>query len=152
LGVVPGICEECFFRGYLFNGLRQHFNAAGTIATSAVAFGLFHVVLAGGAAPERLLPSTLMGVVLGCLAWQSGSVLPSILLHIVHNCILLVVVQSRDRLAEWNFGQMEQTHLPWTWLLVASVACIIGIVLLFFAKSTSAHVPIRGITAIESSE
>ena len=152
LGVVPGICEECFFRGYLFNGLRQHFNAAGTIATSAVAFGLFHVVLAGGAAPERLLPSTLMGVILGCLAWRSGSVLPSILLHIVHNCTLLVVVQSRDRLAEWNFGQMEQTHLPWTWLLVASVACIIGIVLLFFAKSTSTHVPRRGITTLESAE
>ena len=68
LGVVPGICEECFFRGFLFNGLKQHLNAVGTISLSAIAFGLFHVVLAGGAAPERILPSTLMGMLLGWVA------------------------------------------------------------------------------------
>ncbi|MEM6473904.1 MAG: ABC transporter permease subunit/CPBP intramembrane protease, partial [Planctomycetota bacterium] len=98
LGVVPGVCEEAFFRGFLFNGLKQHLGATGTIAVSAVAFGLFHVILSGGAAPERILPSTLMGVLLGWVAWKSSSTVPSMLLHAVHNSTLLVVVQSRDRL------------------------------------------------------
>ena len=133
LGVVPGICEECFFRGYLFNGLRQHFNAAGTIATSAVAFGLFHVILAGGAAPERLLPSTLMGVLLGWVAWQSQSIIPSIILHAVHNCSLLLIVNSRDLLAQWSLGQAEQSHLPWVWLAACGVVFLSGWALVHYS-------------------
>ena len=121
LGVVPGICEECFFRGFLFNGLKQHLNAVGTISLSAIAFGLFHVVLAGGAAPERILPSTLMGMLLGWVAWKSGSSVPCILLHTIHNTTLLTVVQSRDLLAEWNIGQSEQDHISWWWLGVSAV-------------------------------
>ena len=126
LGVVPGICEECFFRGFLFNGLKQHLNAIGTITLSAVAFGLFHVVLAGGAAPERILPSTLMGLLLGWIAWQSQSTIPSIIFHVVHNSTLLIVVQARDVLAEWNIGQIEQSHFPWWWLAISAAVLFAG--------------------------
>ena len=126
LGVVPGICEETFFRGFLFNGLKQHMGAASTIIVSAVAFGLFHVVLSGGAAPERILPSTLMGLLLGWMAWHSGSAIPSMVLHVVHNSTLLMVVQSRDILADWNIGQLEQQHLPWEWLAVSAAMLVLG--------------------------
>ena len=129
LGVIPGVCEECFFRGYLFNGLKQHLNATWTIVVSAVAFGLFHVVLAGGAAPERLLPSTLMGLLLGWMAFRSGSIVPSIVLHAIHNSTLLLVVQSRDLLAEWNIGQVEQVHLPWLWLAVSAGVLGVGLLI-----------------------
>jgi sodium transport system permease protein len=137
LGVVPGVCEEFFFRGFLFNGLKQHFGALGTVVFCAVAFGLFHVVLAGGAAPERLLPSTLMGLLLGWLAWRSGSVIPSMLLHVVHNSTLLVVVQSRDQLAKWNIGQAEQSHLPGNWLAVSAVVLLVGFTIVQTMRSRS---------------
>lgn len=133
LGVVPGICEECFFRGYLFSGLKQHFNAAGTILISAVAFGLFHVVMAGGVTPERIFPSTLMGLLLGYVAWQSKSVLPSMLLHAIHNSTLLVVVQSRDKLAEWNIGQVQQEHLPWWWLATSGLTLAVAFAMTRFS-------------------
>lgn len=136
LGVVPGVCEECFFRGYLFNGLKQHLNATWTIVVSAVAFGLFHVVLAGGAAPERLLPSTLMGLLLGWMAYRSGSIVPSILLHAIHNSTLLIVVQSRDLLTEWNIGQVEQVHLPWPWLAASAVVLGAGFLVARLARKS----------------
>lgn len=139
LGVVPGICEECFFRGYLFNGLRDHFKAFGAIVVTAVAFGLFHVVLAGGAAPERLLPSTLMGILLGWLRWRTGSLVPSIILHVLHNSSLLLVAQSRDSLAQWNIGQNQQEHLPGSWLLVSIVVFLFGLVLVHFSRRHSLH-------------
>ncbi|MBR9802329.1 CPBP family intramembrane metalloprotease [bacterium] len=134
LGVVPGVCEECFFRGYLFNGLRDHFRPLGTILITAVAFGLFHVVLAGGAAPERLLPSTLMGILLGWVRWRSNSLLPSILLHVVHNSSLLLVVQSRDLLEQWNIGQFQQQHLPATWLAASAVGFAISLLLIHYSQ------------------
>jgi len=132
LGVVPGIFEECFFRGYLWQGLRQALPAVWTILLSAVAFGLFHVVLAGGAAPERLIPSTLMGVLLGVLTWRSGSVIPAMILHAVHNCALLWLANSRNLLAEWNIGQMNQAHLPATWLLASSLVIVFGCLLIYW--------------------
>jgi ABC-2 type transport system permease protein/sodium transport system permease protein len=147
LGVVPGVCEECFFRGYLFNGLKQHLNATWTIVVSAVAFGLFHVVLAGGAAPERLLPSTLMGLLLGWMAYRSGSIVPSILLHAIHNSTLLIVVQSRDLLAEWNIGQVEQVHLPWPWLAASAVVLGAGFLVAILALK-SVHTESKEIVSL----
>ncbi|MEM1069782.1 MAG: CPBP family intramembrane glutamic endopeptidase, partial [Planctomycetota bacterium] len=134
MGVVPGVCEEAFFRGFLFSGLKQHMGAAATISLSAIAFGLFHVVLSGGAAPERILPSTLMGVLLGWVAWKSNSTIPSMVLHAVHNSTLLFVVQSRDLLARWNVGQVEQEHLPLWSLAISAAMLAVGVVSIRFLK------------------
>lgn len=142
LGVVPGVCEEIFFRGFLFNGLKRHFSALPTIAISAIAFGLFHIVLSGGAAPERILPSTLMGVLLGWLTWHSGSTLPAMILHAIHNSTLLFVVNSRDSLASWNIGQMDQKHLPISWLAISAAILVVAFVSVrFLARSLSATQP-----------
>lgn len=51
LGLIPGICEEIFFRGLLLSAIRRQLGAAGAVLATAVAFGLFHVVLAGGRRP-----------------------------------------------------------------------------------------------------
>ncbi len=143
LGILPGVCEEAFFRGFLFNGLKRGLNAAATIAISAIAFGLFHVVLSGGAAPERLLPSTLMGVLLGWLTWRCGSSIPAMILHAIHNSTLLIVVQSRDLLAEWNIGQIEQQHLPAWWLAISAAVLLVG-------AGTIRFLPQRPVTADDS--
>ena len=143
LGIVPGVCEEIFFRGFLFNGLKRHFNATTTIAISAIAFGLFHIVLSGGAAPERILPSTLMGALLGWLTWQSGSTIPAMILHAVHNSTLLLVVYSRDLLATWNIGQMEQEHLPISWLAISAAILIAAVVSIRFLARTRHDKPIQ---------
>ncbi|MEL6109409.1 MAG: CPBP family glutamic-type intramembrane protease [Planctomycetota bacterium] len=139
MGVVPGVCEELSFRGYLFGALKRHLGAAATITSSAIAFGLFHVVLAGGAAPERILPSTLMGLLLGWVAWQCKSSVPAIILHAVHNSTLLIMVHSRDLLAQWNIGQTEQQHLPALWLLISAVLGLGGLLWVHFGNRQTAH-------------
>lgn len=130
LGVVPGVCEECFFRGFLFSGLKQHLSAVATITVSAIAFGLFHLVLSGGAAPERILPSTLMGLLLGWIAWRSQSTLPSMVLHVVHNSVLLLIVQSRELLAGGTIGQLGQEHLPKQWLAASAALLVVAGILM----------------------
>jgi ABC-2 type transport system permease protein/sodium transport system permease protein len=73
LAVMPGVFEELFFRGFFFTSLRTLFSPWKTIILSAVLFGLFHVVAANVLAPERFLPSTLLGLVLGCCCrWPTG--------------------------------------------------------------------------------
>lgn len=130
MAVAPGVCEEVFFRGFLFGGLRQVLNRWTTVVVTAVVFGLFHFVLAGGAAPERILPSTLMGLLLGWIRLRSNSLLPGIVLHTVHNASLLTIAQYREELAGWGLGGLHETHLPLLWIITAglvTVGCLIAL-------------------------
>ncbi len=134
LGILPGVCEEVFFRGFLMSGIRTQASGRVSILAAAVAFGVFHIVLAGGAAPERLLPSTLMGVILGWVAWSSGSILPSILMHCIHNSTLLTIASFRDELTGWGLGTVEQSHLPTTWLIGSLSGTALGCLLVWLGS------------------
>ena len=126
LGVLPGVCEELFFRGFLLSSLRREMNTAAAVIVSAVCFGLFHVVLAGGAAPERLIPSTVMGLLLGWVTWRCRSVVPAMVLHGIHNSTLLLIATFNQQLANLAVGEQHQSHLPASWLAISAVILGIG--------------------------
>lgn len=129
LAVLPGLCEEFFFRGVFLNGMRQHLGVWTSILLAAIAFGVFHVVMAGGLSPERVLPSTLMGLILGWVAWQAGSVLPAMLLHVLHNSALLTLARYQDQLSGWQLGNLETMHLPAPWLITSALCITLGLLL-----------------------
>ncbi|MCC6494127.1 MAG: CPBP family intramembrane metalloprotease [Pirellulales bacterium] len=85
IAAVPAICEELAFRGFILSGLRHIGHKWWAIALSAVAFGLVHPFL------HQKINASLMGMLLGYVAVQSGSLWPCILLHGVHNSLQLVM-------------------------------------------------------------
>lgn len=130
LAIAPAIFEEVFFRGYLFSALKVRTSARNTILISAILFGLFHVVSANALSLERMLPSTMMGFILGWLCYRSESILPGIVLHACHNGLLTMLAHYQKRLEAAGWGMDEQSHLPAN-ILVASVAClVVGIALI----------------------
>ncbi|MBC8870665.1 MAG: CPBP family intramembrane metalloprotease [Planctomycetes bacterium] len=131
--VVPGVCEELFFRGYLFRAIARTKRADYTILLTAVLFGVFHVVNTGVGAAERFLPSTFLGLVLGWVCWRTGSVLPGMLLHVCHNGLLLMIAYYRDELAARGWGVEEQSHMPLTWLAASTVAVAASIAVIVVA-------------------
>jgi ABC-2 type transport system permease protein/sodium transport system permease protein len=130
LAVVPGVCEEFFFRGLFFTSLRAVTTPWRTIVATAVLFGLFHVVAATVLAPERFLPSAFLGLVLGWIRYRTGSVLPCMVLHVVHNGFVLLVVHWRDALAESGLDVEDAAHLPATWLAVATGGAVVAVLML----------------------
>lgn len=126
MAVVPGVFEEFCFRGYLFGALRNVLSATQTIVISALLFGIFHEVLA----PGRLLPSTFMGLVLGWVRSRTGSVLPCMLLHVLHDGLLISVILWQEQLTAIGIGADEAEHLPTTWLAMAAVAIAAGVAML----------------------
>jgi sodium transport system permease protein len=130
LAIVPGVFEEMFFRGFFFTSLRTVLSPWKTILTTALLFGLFHVVAANVLAPERFLPSAFLGLALGWVRYRSDSVLPCMLLHAVHNGLLLSVTYWRDGLSAWGVGLQEESHLPLSWLAVALITSAFAIALL----------------------
>jgi len=125
LAITPAVCEELFFRGYLFGAFRKAVRPWTAIIGTAVIFGVFHVI-ASTLSTERLIPSTLMGIVLGWVCYRTGSVLPGILLHALHNGFLLMIVHYRERLVGLGWGIEEETHLPALWLCGAAASVFLA--------------------------
>lgn len=95
IGVTPGICEELVFRGLIFSGLRR-LGPWPAVLLSALLFGLAHASI------YRLLPTFVLGVLLGILRWRSGSILPGMVMHALNNALIGTLAQ-RPELAAW-FG------------------------------------------------
>lgn len=141
LALTPAMCEEWFFRGYLFSSLQRASGLLAAIVVSAVLFGLFHVIASTVLATERFLPSTMLGLVLGLVAWRSGSVIPGIVLHMIHNGLLLSTAIWSEQIEAWGWGVEEQTHLPLWCLAVSAVAVGVGLVLLFLIRPPQREAP-----------
>ncbi len=130
LAVAPAACEELFFRGFLQNSIRVRASASMSIFSAAVLFGLFHVIVKDALLFERLLPSTLMGIVLGIVFEKSGSVLPGMLLHVMHNALLIIVSEFESELIQLGIGISERQHLPASVLIGAAVPIVVAAILL----------------------
>jgi ABC-2 type transport system permease protein/sodium transport system permease protein len=136
LAVVPAVCEEFFFRGFLFQSLRERLSGWGVILTTSLLFGLFHVATPSVLSPERFLPSTFMGLALGWVCWRSGSVLPGMLLHTFHNGLLLTLLFYRDTIIARGWGVFDELHLPWWWLVAGIGLVLLGAALVFLSTTS----------------
>lgn len=129
--LTPAVIEELCFRGYLFSALQGFFTPTRTIVVTAVLFGLFHVLTGSALLVERFIPSTLMGLIIGWVAYRTGSVVPGILIHFVHNGLLNMVLYYQDQLSFLGEGFDDQTHLPPMWLGIASLLVAFGALLVW---------------------
>jgi sodium transport system permease protein len=132
VAIAPAICEEWFFRGYLLGAIRQRTSAWSAILLTALLFGLFHVFVTV-ILPVRLLPSLSLGIVLGYVCWRTGSVLPGMLLHAVHNGLLILMGRYQTQLVQWGFGVDETQHVPPLWLAAAVAVAIVGLTLVWLS-------------------
>ncbi len=137
LAIAPAVCEELFFRGFLQNAIRRQATARMAVLSTAIIFGLFHVIAMEGLMLERLLPSTLLGIVLGIVFERSGSVLPGMLLHLANNGFLVSVSEYKDDLSKMGIGASLEQHLPNMWLVYAGVAVVLAVLLLSRRKPES---------------
>jgi membrane protease YdiL (CAAX protease family) len=86
LVVIEPVCEEVFFRGWLWTGLRNHWGPLPTAALTGTAWLVLHL-FASTATPVWLLP---VAVILSIARHFGGSVRASIALHILYNSIIVI--------------------------------------------------------------
>lgn len=122
LSIAPAIAEELLFRGFLLRGLSTSMRKWSAIVTAAAIFGVFHFMV------ERMPMTTLLGIVLGYVCWQTRSILPGMLMHAMHNA-WLPVVSSLDERIPRVLGMVEGQPPP-TYI---SVLIVLGAVAVFAA-------------------
>jgi ABC-2 type transport system permease protein/sodium transport system permease protein len=136
---VTAVCEEWFFRGYLLGALRGRAPASFAIVATAVVFGLFHASIGSGVILlERVLSSAAMGLVLGWWCWSSQSVLPGIVLHALHNGLMLSLAYWGDGLKSLGLDVQDQQHLPTIWLVAAVLLTVAGLILSYWGRRPNA--------------
>ncbi len=85
IALAPGICEEILFRGFLVR-FYENKGIWFAILISALLFAVFHLD------PFRLLPTFVLGILLGYLTLRSGSIVNAMLSHTINNGLALLVV------------------------------------------------------------
>ncbi|QDU29189.1 ABC-2 family transporter protein [Anatilimnocola aggregata] len=138
VAVVPAICEELAFRGFILSGLRRLGHKWTAIAICSVLFGVAHGLL------QQSLAAAVVGMVIGYIAVKTNSLLPAMAYHFVHNG--LGVLHSRitpELLDRWyvldavvsisNEGGIEYR---WT---ATVIAALLGVLILLWIKRLPYH-------------
>jgi sodium transport system permease protein len=113
LAVLPGVCEEIAFRGLVLNGLRRRFQPWTAVLLSSFFFAVYHTNVFAAA------PLFVLGLVLGILAINSGSIWPGALLHV--GCRLLLL--SGPLLPAAELAGLSLPDMRLLLLLAGSVLC-----------------------------
>ena len=82
IALVPAVCEETLFRGWVQSALVGGWPSRGRVLAGLLAqaacFAVFHLL------PERMPQSFALGLVAGAIALATRSLLPAIVCHAAH--------------------------------------------------------------------
>jgi membrane protease YdiL (CAAX protease family) len=122
IAVLPALNEELFCRGIVMRSWIPRFGVAGGILFSALAFGLLHLD------PYRFLGTTLLGILLGYIAYSTGSILPSMLAHATNNALSFLVQKYGESFLSESWLDANSTEiLPWYWMLAGALLLLVGL-------------------------
>jgi len=77
--ILGPVVEEIFFRGFFYAALKKSIGKTYAILMSALFFAWLHMTLVG------FFPILILGILLAYLYEKNGTLIPSIIVHIVHN-------------------------------------------------------------------
>lgn len=112
IALTPGICEEILFRGLALKPIEDKLGAKRAVLITALLFSLMHLDIV------RLIPTFLLGCVLGLVTLASGSILPAMGLHILNNAFAAFGLQ---------YFELSVVAL----LIIGCIAFSIGLIILF---------------------
>jgi membrane protease YdiL (CAAX protease family) len=122
--LVAGICEETGLRGYLQVPLERRYGPAIGITIASLVFLLIHLNQAW--APTVLLHLFAWSMLLGILAYASGSLIPSIVGHAVMDVFNFSYwwtgIAGRFELPTLAETAVDLHFIGWCTLLIASIA------------------------------
>jgi membrane protease YdiL (CAAX protease family) len=83
---IAPFCEEVFFRGFVFPGLRHGMSLVWAIIISSLLFGIAHVD------PGSFPVLFVIGLALAFLRWHTKSIWPCMMLHMLNNGIAALTI------------------------------------------------------------
>jgi len=132
LALAPGVCEELTFRGFVLNGVLRSHRVGGAIFISALLFAAVHLN------PIQFPNALVLGLLLGLLAVRSGSILPGILFHAIHNGISVMGGHDTVLMQEgsWMVRTVGADRLFSLPVLALSAVCVAAMVFILWRQQS----------------
>ena len=128
IALLPGFCEEVLFRGFLIR-FYEGYGKKAAVIISALLFAAFHLD------PFRMLPTFLLGLLLGYLTLRSGSIVNSMLSHFINNAFALLI--STFATSTWfKYIIKDSDTIQWWLLIPAAIIFVVSITLFHEVTST----------------
>lgn len=132
IALVPAVCEEFLFRGWVQSALIGEWptrgRAVAAVVLQAAAFAILHLL------PERMPQTFALGLVTGALVLATRSLLPAIVCHAAHNSMPLVLMWLAGGMAGATEGAVPpHATLPGWAVGAAVVAAALGSGLVWLA-------------------
>lgn len=128
IAVLPALCEELLFRGFLLSALAGPIGAHAAVAVTAVLFGLMHGVL-----PHQIA-MVLLGLLYGAATLRSGTILFTIVAHATNNSLVILCLKVPAlNQVRWISGKEPVPTLP---LLCSLVILAAGLLVLGDTRRT----------------
>jgi sodium transport system permease protein len=127
VAVLPAICEELAFRGFILSGLRHLGHRRMAILITAVFFGLAHGFI------HQSLMATFSGVIIGFIAVRTESIFPCIFYHATSNALAVLLVRFHDAPFVARLGTMidSEQFVYHNWVVLLSGAGAILLLMYF---------------------
>lgn len=134
IAVLPAICEELFFRGFMQSVLTRWLGGHAGAIVQGILFSLFHGQVYG------FIPRVIMGVAFGYMRKYTGSLMPGMVAHFVNNAVgvLALYYVQQGKLDE---GYTEPTE-GWPWMLAVGSAALSVLTLWQMKRLTIPVVPV----------
>lgn len=129
ISLVPAICEETLFRGYILRVLEKDWGVWGGIIVTGVLFGIFHLRLG------QVIPLASIGIVLAYVAWRSDSIFPAMMGHFVNNGGSVLMAYF---FPQYVFAEMTPETLPPVWMIGSSLL-ISGYLIYLINRQAQSH-------------
>jgi len=85
--LLPALCEELLFRGMILTGLKNDGNKWVAVVLCGALFGFLHMD------PFQIPFTVALGVVFSYVAWETRSIFVPMIMHGVHNLVILLIVR-----------------------------------------------------------
>ncbi len=132
--VAPAIFEELAFRGFILSGFRHMGSKWRAIVLSSLFFGITHGMI------QQSIMATLVGMMIGYIAVQTGSILPCMLYHVTHNSLGLCTMQIKPEDYDANpilhqlMNRPDAHGVSFSWMAI-SLSIATTILLLYWFRA-----------------
>ncbi len=129
IALLPAVCEELLFRGFLLSSLEHTMKKRAAILTAAIVFGLYHMNLV------QTPTTALIGMALCYVAVQSESLLPGMLMHFFNNALSVTAGFYPKQIA-CILPIFSENGVPALVLIVGGVGlCVLGVYIIKRSKN-----------------
>ena len=122
VAVMPAICEEMFFRGFILTSFKNNQKSyKGAIIFSGILFGIMHMDFI------RIIPTSILGISFAYAVCKSNSIGVGMFMHFLNNGFAVIVTHMSSKLVQ-NVNSSELTYLS-----ISQISVIFIISLMFIS-------------------